>query len=63
MLEVLSQDHDGTPNFHCKMMTAPGEVIDKAALKRNVQELFAHEADVALFYFSGHGAVDKNLGG
>ncbi len=60
--EMLRKNHDGSQNFECKVMTAPGEKVQKATLKKNIQELFAHEADVALLFFAGHGTVN-NLGG
>jgi len=59
---VLSHDEDGTPNFDCKCLTAPKDYITRASLKGNIGELFKDDADVALFYFSGHGFLN-NLGG
>src|SRR6266849_5540372 len=62
MEEVLRRNEDGSPNFDCKKLVAPTQSITKAILKRNVEELFAYQTDVALFYFSGHG-TENNLGG
>ena len=62
---VLDRDHDGTPNFVGKSLIAPrGSVgaVTKASLRQHVEELFGSPADVALFYFSGHG-TEGNLGG
>ncbi len=62
MEEVLKKHEDGSRNFDCKKLLAPTQSITKAILKRNVEELFAYQTDIALFYFSGHG-TENNLGG
>jgi len=62
MEEVLARNEDGSPNFTCKKLTAPNKTITKAMLKKHVEDLFAYQPDVALFYFSGHG-TENNLGG
>jgi len=62
MRDTLTRDDDGTPNFSCKLSLAPGEMITSHVLRENLQELFVNDADVALFYFSGHGTAN-NLGG
>ncbi len=62
MQKILSRHEDESPNFDCKLLTAPHENIDKALIRENIEVLFATEADVALFYFAGHGTVN-NLGG
>jgi hypothetical protein len=38
------------------------ESIPRAQLRAAVQELFADDAEVALFYFSGHGDIDETGG-
>jgi len=62
MEEVLKKHQDGSRNFDCKKLLAPTQSITKASRKRNVEELFAYQTDIALFYFSGHG-TENNLGG
>jgi uncharacterized caspase-like protein len=62
MSDVLSCHQDGSPNFDCETLVAPDAEITRPVLKQKIEELFAFEADIALFYFSGHGAVN-NLGG
>lgn len=59
---VLRRHEDGAPNFDCVTLTAPPSGITRAALLEGIEQLFAHEADVALLYFSGHG-TENNLGG
>src|SRR6266487_659859 len=59
---ILTKHQDRSPNFECKKLLAPTQTITRPALKQHIEELFSHEADVALFYFSGHG-TENNLGG
>jgi uncharacterized caspase-like protein len=59
---AIEKNYDGSPNFDCRMMLAPSDTITRATLRENLEKLFATESDVALFYFSGHGAI-TNLGG
>ncbi len=60
--DVLSKNQDGSPNFDCRTLLAPRGNITRHVLRENLKNLFAHEAEVVLFYFSGHGTVN-NLGG
>jgi hypothetical protein len=60
--EILSKHEDGSPNFDCQLFTSPPLEITRAFIRQKVAALLEHEADVALFYFSGHGTVN-NLGG
>ncbi|MBC8470875.1 MAG: caspase family protein [Planctomycetes bacterium] len=62
ILNVLSRNEDGTPNFDCRMLLAPTGDVTRYVLRENIKELLGHEAELALFYFSGHGIVN-NLGG
>lgn len=62
MQKVLSRNDDDSPNFDCKLLTAPKENITRSYLREQIEVLFVNEADVALFYFAGHGTVN-NLGG
>lgn len=56
--EMIRRNADGSPNFDCKYILAPTEKVDRRVLAQAIEELLASEADVALFYFSGHGAID-----
>ena len=66
MHEVLSKHHDGSPNFDCDVQLAPKgnghRRITRSMLRDHLEDLFEREADVALFYFSGHGMVNS-IGG
>jgi hypothetical protein len=59
---LLSKNDDGSPNYACRLMVAPGETITRATLRQAAEELFKTNADSAIFYFSGHG-TENNLGG
>ncbi|MDE0118662.1 MAG: caspase family protein [Bdellovibrionales bacterium] len=60
--KLISQNEDKTPNFECRALTSNDEQITKASLKEHINNLFKDEADMAFFYFSGHG-TSNNLGG
>jgi|CXWL01.1.fsa_nt_gi hypothetical protein len=63
---VLKKHHDGSPNFDCKILTAPTgskkAIVTRNVLREHLDRLFKDQADVALFHFSGHGTVN-NLDG
>jgi uncharacterized caspase-like protein len=60
--QVLQRQADGSPNFECRLLTAPPQPITRSILRAQATELFAQEAEVALFFFSGHG-TENLLGG
>ena len=62
LAQVLSRNYDGSANFQCKKMLSSHCKITKASLREKIEELFSSPADIALFYFSGHGVVN-DLGG
>jgi len=60
---LLEANHDGSPNFDVILRTSDVEDITRASLRQDIERLFAHgDADVALFYFAGHG-TENDLGG
>jgi hypothetical protein len=61
---VLERHSDGSPNFDVRLLSAPGpdDVLYRAPLKKAVDELFADDAEIALFYFAGHGHVETTGG-
>lgn len=62
---VLERNSDGTLNFRTpQVMTAAdasGAVL-KRDLKDALRELFADDAEIALFYFAGHGYIEDTGG-
>lgn len=61
---VLERHEDGTRNFAVQMMLAPGQgrVVTREMLKAGVRELFAHDSEVALLYYAGHGYMESTGG-
>lgn len=61
---ILERNDDGSVNFECKLLTAsgPSNSIDRANLKDNIERLFKTEAEIALFYFAGHGHIEDTGG-
>lgn len=65
MKAVLGRNADGTINFPTPNLlvgTAPGQSIGRHVLKEAVRDLFADDADIALFYFAGHGYIEDTGG-
>lgn len=63
LAEILEFHYDGSPNFATKLYIGPPETITKASLREAIDTLFKQPADLALFYFSGHGKNINVLGG
>lgn len=61
--ELLERNDDGTVNLHCRLLTSPPSSVTRESLRAELRELFRQPADIALFYFSGHGANITSLGG
>jgi hypothetical protein len=61
---VLERHGDGTVNFDCRMLTGTSSTdrIDRANLKDHIEKLFKADADIALFYFAGHGHIEATGG-
>jgi len=62
--QVLERHADGTVNFATPRLltgTRPNDV-GRAGLKEAVRELFADDAEIALFYFAGHGFIEDTGG-
>lgn len=61
---ILERHSDGSVNFDCKLLTASSarESIDRGTLKDAVEKLFLAKAEIALFYFAGHGHIEATGG-
>lgn len=61
---VLARHGDGTVNFDCKLLTGTGptDTVTRNVLKDGVSKLFAQQAEIALFYFAGHGHIEATGG-
>ncbi len=51
--KLLSKNEDGSPNFSCIQKND----ITTRELTYEIRKLFSEDLDIALFYFSGHGAT------
>ena len=63
--DILEYNNDQTVNFMTpKLMLGSDEKnsVTRADIRSAVEELFAEDAEVALFYFSGHGYIDVTGG-
>lgn len=56
---AIERHGDDSKNFDVQKM--PDE-LDSITVRQQIQQLFHDDADVALFYFSGHGYIDANGG-
>jgi Caspase domain len=62
---VLERNSDGTVNFAAPQVmtgTSATQVVRKRDLKDAARELFADDAEIALFYFAGHGYIEDTGG-
>ena len=61
---MLDRHADGSVNFGVRLLVGTGtnEIVTKAELKDAVRELFGDDAEIALFYFAGHGYIDETGG-
>ena len=61
---VLERHSDGSVNFAVKFLSASGpqDALARSTLKENARELFADDAEIALFYFAGHGHIETTGG-
>ena len=57
---VLVRHGNGALNFECKSLQGidVDRRVSRSELRSNIDWLFASDAEVALFYFAGHGYVD-----
>ena len=54
--QILESNADGSPNFSVRLAK---NVQSKADLRQLIEECFSGDADIALFYYSGHGHIDS----
>lgn len=61
---VLERHGDGSVNFDCKLLTGtgPSDRVKRNDLKDCVADLFKTKAEIALFYFAGHGHIEATGG-
>lgn len=62
---VLERNADGTLNFATPRLlvgTGPAARVSRTELREAVEDLFSDDAEIALFYFAGHGYIDDTGG-
>jgi len=61
---ILERDDGGAVNFDCRLLTGtgPSDRVDRSELKDQIEELFKPDAEIALFYFAGHGHIEASGG-
>lgn len=61
---VLERNEGGAVNFDCMLLTGtgPSDHVDRGDLKDKIETLFKTEAEIALFYFAGHGHIEASGG-
>ena len=62
---VIERHADGTLNFvnpDVLLGTSAAELVTRRRLKESVEELFADDSEIALFYFAGHGHAEATGG-
>jgi len=62
---ALERNSDGTLNFAAPQVmtgTSTTQIVRKDDLKHAVRELFTDDAEIALFYFAGHGYIEDTGG-
>jgi hypothetical protein len=52
---LVSRNDDGSPNFHCRRRTTAAGGVPRDQLLDDLDVLLGGGADLALFYFAGHG--------
>jgi len=60
---ILSRNDNMSKNFACEVLLSSEKPVTESKLRGSLRKLFQHEADVALFFFAGHGYLDDKLGG
>lgn len=54
--DILSRNEDNSVNFYVKLEK---DIETKAKLRKRIEQCFSGDADIALFYYSGHGYLDS----
>lgn len=61
---LLERNGDGSPNFSVRTITSNQQPVSCELLHTEIARLFRGDAEIALFYFAGHGLIspDTNAG-
>lgn len=56
---AIERNGDGAPNFEIRSLTSSIEPVTASRLHDAMSELLSGEADIAFFYFAGHGILNE----
>lgn len=56
LIPLLARNEDNSPNFDCRALTSDAGRVERRTVLEALDSIFAPGADIALFYFAGHGA-------
>nr|VFJ57778.1 MAG: Caspase domain-containing protein [Candidatus Kentron sp. DK] len=61
---ILERNDGGAVNFDCQLLTGTdsSHQVVRHKLKDQIEELFKTDAEIALFYFAGHGHIEASGG-
>lgn len=61
---MLDRNADGSVNFGVRHLVATSatDTVTREELRRAIEELFAGDGEIALFYFAGHGHIEATGG-
>lgn len=61
---ALERHDGGAVNFDCVLLTGtgPSDVVTRTDLKDQIAKLFQSDADIAFFFFAGHGHIEATGG-
>lgn len=61
---ILERHDGGQTNFDCRLLTGTGptQEVTRHQIKDQLNKLFNTDADIALFYFAGHGHIEPTGG-
>lgn len=63
LANLLKRNHDDSPNFECKvLLSGEQKTVSRALVRKETEALFNKDAEIALFFFAGHG-LHQDLGG
>ncbi|MBN9409224.1 MAG: caspase family protein [Burkholderiales bacterium] len=55
---TLEKNGDGSPNFAVRLLTSDAGAVTSEEMAGAVDELFKADAEIALLFFAGHGAIN-----
>lgn len=60
LFPLLARNEDGSPNFDCRALASSDRKVTRKEMLSAIDALLAPGADMALFYFAGHGRADHS---